>query len=111
MIQTNGVYEVDGEKNEEMVKKGRKNEKPLDPSMLRPTIVIEDHFSSSGLYDSVARFYTEFQVNSSKNVKIYSLGIPKFYEKVVGNKDYFSDKYVYSPEKISNYIASILKNI
>ena len=39
MIQTNGVYEVDGEKNEEMVKKRRKNEKSLDPSMLRPTIV------------------------------------------------------------------------
>ena len=39
MIQTNGVYEVDGEKNEEMVKKRRKNEKSLDPSMLRPTII------------------------------------------------------------------------
>lgn len=85
--------------------------KPLSGAKLRELfekyskiVVVEDHMISSGLYNSLCQHFVEMQIKESK---LYGLGVPDVFEKRVGNKDYFADRYGYSPEKISNFIFKL----
>lgn len=69
-------------------------------------VVVEDHFLTSGLYNSLCQFLVEIPFKVRKP-DLYALGTPEIYEKVIGNKDYFADKYGYSPQKIAQFISRI----
>jgi transketolase len=85
--------------------------KPLDDGLLgvlgrkyKNIIVVEDHFGSSGLYNSICQKLFE---NRFQDKNIYSLSPPDNYEEVVGNSDYFADKFGYSSEKIKEFILNL----
>lgn len=84
--------------------------KPLDDTLAalgakyRNIIVVEDHFGSSGLYNSVCQKLCE---NGLQNKNIYSLSPPENYEEAVGDSDYFADKFGYSSVKIIEFITNI----
>jgi len=85
--------------------------KPLDKEQLRGLcerfsriIVIEDHMVTSGLYNSLCQCLVEMR---SPGTTLYSIGTPEIYEDVVGDKDYFADRYGYSPEKIARFISRL----
>ncbi len=85
--------------------------KPLSPAKIKELfekyskiVAVEDHMISSGLYNSLCQYFVEMQI---KNSSLYCLGVPDVYEKRVGNKDYFADKYGYSPEKIAQFISKL----
>jgi len=67
-------------------------------------IVVEDHFVSSGLYNSLCQFLIEMQY---KEIDLYSIGTPEIYEDRVGDNNYFADKYGYSPEKIAQFVSKL----
>ncbi|MBU1196080.1 MAG: hypothetical protein KKE62_00455 [Proteobacteria bacterium] len=67
-------------------------------------IVIEDHFGSSGLYNSICQNLCE---NDLQDLKIYSLSPSDNYEEVVGDSDYFADKFGYSSLKIKDLVKKI----
>lgn len=85
--------------------------KPLDKEQLRGLfekfsriVVIEDHMVTSGLYNSLCQCLVEMRFPGTTP---YSIGTPEIYEDVVGNKDFFADRYGYSPEKIAQFISRL----
>lgn len=86
--------------------------KPLDVDTLRKLfstyhkiVVAEDHFVGSGLYNSLCQTLVETRI---KDTALYPIATPDHYEKMVGDANYFADKYGYSPEKISSFVSSLL---
>ena len=69
-------------------------------------LVVEDHIVSSGLYNLLSQFLVESKLYTTE---LYSLAPPEGYERTVGDKNYFADKYGLTPEKIRNYTAELLK--
>ena len=85
--------------------------KPLEDSLLeavgekyRSIVVVEDHFGASGLYNSICQYLVE---NRLQVKNIYSLSPPENYEEVVGDRDFFADKFGYSAKKIKAFIENI----
>lgn len=85
--------------------------KPLDKEKIKELfekfskiVVVEDHIVSSGLYNSLCQILVE---SANKKVKLLSIAVPEIYEDVVGNKDYFADRYGYSPEKIAQFASKL----
>jgi transketolase len=85
--------------------------KPLDMGQIKALfnefsriVVIEDHIGTSGLYNSLCQCLVEI-----KDVKpdLYSISTPEKYEEVIGNKDFFADRYGYSPAKIARFVDSL----
>jgi len=81
--------------------------KPLNKTKIRELfekyskiVVIEDHIVTSGLYNSLCQCLVEMQY---KQTHLYHIGPPEIYEDIVGDKDYFADKYGYSAEKIAQW--------
>lgn len=70
-------------------------------------IVIEDHLGTSGLYNSLCMSLNEMDL---KDIKLASIAPPENYEKIVGDKNYFAEKYGFSPEKIAENISKISSN-
>jgi transketolase len=84
--------------------------KPLDKPKLKELfkqytkiVVVEDHFVTSGLYNSICQAAVEMKLTNS----LYSIGTPEVYEEVVGNADFFADRYGFSPQKIAQFIVKI----
>lgn len=67
-------------------------------------IVVEDHFVTSGLYNSLCQILVEMGCQT----QLCSIGVPEKYEERVGDKEYFADKYGYSPEKIARFISEVV---
>jgi len=67
-------------------------------------VVVEDHFVTSGLYNSLCQCLAEMQC---ERTHLYCLGTPEKYEDMVGDRDYFADRYGYSPEKIAQFISTL----
>jgi transketolase len=85
--------------------------KPLEKEKLselflkyKTVVVVEDHFVSSGLYNSLCQFAIEINLKA----RLLSIGTPEIYEEVVGNKEFFAERYGFTPEKINEYIAKLL---
>ena len=85
--------------------------KPLNKTKIREIfkkyskiVIIEDHFVTSGLYNSLCQFLVEMQY---KQTNLYHIGTPEVYEERVGDKHYFANKYGYSPEKIAQFISKL----
>lgn len=85
--------------------------KPLDRKKIKEffenfskIVVIEDHFITSGLYNSLCQCLGEMRF---KKPELYGIGTPETYETRVGNKDYFADRYGYSPQKIAQFISKL----
>jgi transketolase len=85
--------------------------KPLEPEKIKALfreyskiVVIEDHFGTSGLYNSLCQYLADF-----RDVKpaLYSLSTPGKYEEVVGNSAFFADRYGYSPAKIASFVETL----
>lgn len=78
---------------------------PAEASLLfgrfKRVIVVEDHFVTSGLYDSLCRCAVE---QKAAGVDMVPLGPPEVYEKVVGDADYFAERYGFTPEKIARRV-------
>lgn len=79
--------------------------KPLNKTKLKKLferyskiVVVEDHFITSGLFNSLCQTLPE--------IKLYGIGTPEVYEEKVGDKDYFAERYGYSPEKIAKFIEN-----
>jgi transketolase len=86
--------------------------KPLDVDTLRKLfgeypkiVVVEDHFVSSGLYNSLCQTLVESRI---KDTALYAIAPPDRYEDAVGDANYFAEKYGYSPERISTFVYSLL---
>jgi transketolase len=86
--------------------------KPLEMDVLgdllsawSKVVVVEDHFGTSGLYDSLCRFLVESNI---RDTKLVSIAPPELYEPVVGDRDFFADRYGYTPDKINRRLAEIL---
>jgi transketolase len=82
--------------------------KPLDRDELAKLfrryhniVVIEDHFVSSGLYNSICQVVVDLQL---RDTRIHCIATPEIYEKKVGTAAYFAERYGYSPAKIASYI-------
>ncbi len=67
-------------------------------------VVIEDHFVTSGLYNSLCQCMGEMQLQANY---LYSIGTPEVYEDIVGSSDFFADKYGFSPQKIAQFVAKL----
>jgi transketolase C-terminal domain/subunit len=67
-------------------------------------VVIEDHFKSSGLYNTLCQFAVE---SDHKYINLYSIAPPDRYEERIGDRDYFADRYGYSSEKIGEYLETL----
>ena len=87
--------------------------KPLDDRQVKSlfekyskVVVVEDHIKTSGLYGSLCRFSVEMGIVGTR---LYSIGTPEMYEDIVGDKDFFADRYGYSPSKIAHFIAELNK--
>lgn len=85
--------------------------KPLDNAEIKKLfdrfpkiVVIEDHMVTSGLFNSLCQSLVEMQ---SKQTLLYSIGTPEKYEDVVGTKDYFAEKYGFTPSKIAQFITRL----
>ena len=85
--------------------------KPIDKQSVKELfeqfskiVVIEDHFVTSGLYNSLCQYLVETQ---SQKTLLYSIATPEIYEDVVGSKDYFADRYGYSPQKIAQFVSAL----
>jgi transketolase len=83
--------------------------KPLDKIRIKEIferypriVVVEDHFVTSGLYNSLCQCLAEMQC---QRTQLYCLGTPEKYEAMAGDRDYFADKYGYSPAKIAQFIS------
>lgn len=86
--------------------------KPLDVDALGilfgeypKIVVVEDHFVGSGLYNSLCQKLVESRI---KDTALCAIAPPDRYEDTVGDANYFADKYGYSPEKISDFVSSLL---
>lgn len=84
--------------------------KPLEKAELaalfarfRRVVVVEDHFVTSGLYDSLCRQVIELD---AREVRLTGLGPREQYERFVGDAGYFADYYGYSPQKIADHLAA-----
>lgn len=82
--------------------------RPLEASELLPLfqkykrmIVVEDHVVNSGLYNMLCQFFVEHQPLSCQ---LQNISLPEGYAEKVGDKDYFSDFYGYSPDKIKQFV-------
>jgi transketolase len=85
--------------------------KPLDGKTLKELferysriVIVEDHFVTSGLYNSICQYLVG---THPVKTNLYSIATPEIYEDVVGSKDYFADKYGYSPQKIAEFVAAL----
>ena len=85
--------------------------KPLDDRQVKSlfekyskVVVVEDHMRTSGLYGSLCRLLVEMDVIGTR---LYSIGTPEIYEDIVGDKNYFADRYGYSPSKIAHFIEEL----
>ena len=85
--------------------------KPLDKEKIKELfekyskiVVVEDHFVTSGLYNSLCQCLVEMQLQKTR---LYSIGTPEKYENIVGDRDYFADRYGYSSLKISQFVSKI----
>lgn len=85
--------------------------KPLDKEKIKEIfskfskiVVVEDHFITSGLYNSLCQYLVE---SGDKKINLYSIGTPEVFEEVVGDKDFFADRYGYSPKKITEFISKL----
>ena len=86
--------------------------KPLDKEKIielskrfSKIIVVEDHFVTSGLYNSLCQCFIEAGLGKTA---LFSIGVPEIFESCVGNRDYFAERYGYSPEKIVQFVSKIL---
>ncbi|HDY68008.1 MAG TPA: hypothetical protein ENH85_09475 [Candidatus Scalindua sp.] len=68
-------------------------------------IVIEDHFAGSGLYNALCQYLVE---TGARKTELCSIAIPDCYEERVGDKNYFSEKYGFTPGKINEVISDLL---
>jgi transketolase len=68
------------------------------------TVVIEDHFGGSGLFNSLCQYAVESGITRGR---LLSLAAPDRYEERVGDKDYFADRYGLTPEKIRARILGL----
>ena len=85
--------------------------KPIDTSEVKRLfvkykhiVVVEDHFGSSGLYNSLCQVFAEL---NPQEKSIHCIGPVERYEERVGNSDYFADKYGYAADKIKDYVISL----
>ncbi len=67
-------------------------------------IVIEDNFKSAGLFNSIAQFFVEHNI---QGVELLSLSPKEEYEERIGSAEYFEDRYGLTPEKIEQFIAAV----
>jgi len=67
-------------------------------------IVIEDHIVSSGLYDSICTLMIDLRV---QNKYLYKIGPPERYEEIIGDTNYFSNKYGCFSDKICDFIMDL----
>lgn len=65
-------------------------------------IVVEEHFASSGLYNTLCQMIVE---NKLYGTKIEVIAPKDEFPSHVGSKIYFADKYGYSPEKLAQYLS------
>lgn len=79
--------------------------KPIDPAdaaflfrSFKKIVVVEDHFITSGLFDSLCRAAIEQKATA---VTLVPLGPPETYEKIVGDADYFAELYGFSAQRIA----------
>ena len=86
--------------------------KPLNQAELKKLferyskiIVVEDHFTSSGLYNSICQCAIEMQCNHRQ---IYGIGPDEKYEETVGNNKFIAEKYGYSSEKIVRFALKLM---
>ena len=89
--------------------------KPIDTSEVghlfekyKHIVVVEDHFVSSGLYNSLCQIFA--QLNPQEK-SIHCIGPAEQYEERVGDSDYFADIYGYTPDKIRDYMFKYIKKI
>jgi transketolase len=82
--------------------------KPFDGTQIRSVlagykkiVVVEDHFASCGLYNILCQFVVEAQI---QNIEMFSLSPNEEYADIVGDSDFFAEKYGYSSRKISDFI-------
>lgn len=68
-------------------------------------VVVEDHFRDSGLYDSLCRSIMEIGQGAKC---IIPVAPPSVYESVIGDRDFFAQRYGYNPEGIINKLQSII---
>lgn len=85
--------------------------KPLNRSEMKTIlsryskiVVVEDHFASSGLYNILCQFVVDMQM---LNLQLFSLSPDEEYEDMVGDSNFFAEKYGYSPRKIIDFINQI----
>lgn len=85
--------------------------KPLDKDSLNllfkkysKIVVIEDHFVSSGLYNTLCQYLVE---SNSHKTKLYSIAPLGRYEEIVGDKAFFADRYGFSPPKINKFVLNL----
>jgi len=85
--------------------------KPIDDirikeifSRYKKVIVVEDHIKTSGLYNSLCMSVISSRI---KDIELISIAPPEKYEEIVGDRNYFADKYGFSSEKIANLINNM----
>jgi len=88
--------------------------KPLNPEdtaflfgRFKRIVVVEDHFVSSGLYDSLCRSAVE---QKAAGLELIPLGPPEAYEMAVGDAEYFAQRHGFAAEQIAGQIAERLKD-
>lgn len=69
-------------------------------------VVVEDHFYSSGLFNTLCQHLVELGV---KRARLFHIGVPEAYEKRAGDRNDFANKYGHTPEKISQFVTRIIK--
>jgi len=67
-------------------------------------IIIEDHMISSGLFDSLCTLLIELGVQSKY---FYKIGPPERYEEMIGDSNYFSNKYGYFSDALVDFIMDL----
>jgi len=68
-------------------------------------IVIEDHITSSGLFDSLSLLL--INLVNQKKYSFYQIGPPENYDEEIGDANYFSKKYGCLPNKIASFIKDL----
>jgi len=67
-------------------------------------VVVEDHMVTSGLYNSLCEIFVDMQCQQKH---IYCIGPPEKYEDIVGDNNFFADRYGYSPGKIARFVSKL----
>lgn len=69
-------------------------------------LVVEDH-KKSGLYNSLCQCVMELKRH---DITLSSISVPNIFEHVVGDSNFYSERYGFTPEKIVEHIKLVSKN-